>query len=116
MEPRNPWIFAGRAWLVVAFIFLYLPLVVLILFSFQKNRFPGLPLRGFTWEWYDKLFDDGVLVQALTNSMLVSPEVWSACSVIVRVRFLRWIAGSSNAVSKPVRTWRIGMCRFAAGA
>ena len=39
MEERNHWIFGGRAWMALAFAFLYLPLAVLILFSFQKNRF-----------------------------------------------------------------------------
>lgn len=82
MEERNHWIFAGRAWMVVAFFFLYLPLAVLILFSFQQNRFPGLPLKGFTWAWYEKLFDDGILTVALQNSMLVSPAAATVATVI----------------------------------
>lgn len=82
MEPRNHWILAGRLWLVVAFVFLYLPLLVLILFSFQKNRFPGLPLQGFSLEWYEKLFDDGILTTALENSMLVSPAAATVATVI----------------------------------
>lgn len=82
MEERNHWITAGRLWMGVAFVFLYLPMAVLILFSFQQNRFPGLPLRGFTWAWYEKMLDDGVLITALQNSMLVSPAAATVATII----------------------------------
>lgn len=79
---RNAWVGLGRLWLAVAYTFMFLPLVVLILFSVQKNRFPGFPLQGWTSEWYVKLFDDGVLTEALGNTMLVSPAAATVATVI----------------------------------
>lgn len=78
----NPWPFAGRVFLALAYGFLFLPLVLLVLFSFQANRFPGLPLQGFTVDWYVKLWETGTLINALGNSMLVSPAAATAGTVI----------------------------------
>jgi spermidine/putrescine transport system permease protein len=78
----NPWILAGRLWLAIAYTFMFLPLVVLVLFSFQKNRFPGFPLQGWTTEWYEKLVADGTLTAALGNTMIVSPAAATVATVI----------------------------------
>jgi spermidine/putrescine transport system permease protein len=41
-----------RAWAVVIFTFLYVPIAFLVLFSFEDSRTPGLPFTGFTLDWY----------------------------------------------------------------
>ena len=78
----NPWPLLGRAFLVVAYGFLFLPLIMLVLFSFQANRFPGLPLQGWTLQWDEKLFDQGTLISALGHSLIVSPAAATAGTVI----------------------------------
>lgn len=78
----NPWIALGRIWLGIAYAFMFLPLVVLVVFSLQKNRFPGFPLQGWTLEWYVKLFADGTLINALGNTMIVSPAAATVATVI----------------------------------
>ncbi|MBN8999004.1 MAG: hypothetical protein J0H54_06305, partial [Rhizobiales bacterium] len=79
---RNPWPFVGRLFLALTYVFLFLPIVVLILFSVQKNRFPGFPLQGWTTQWYEKLFHDGTLIEALGNSLIVSPLAATAATII----------------------------------
>lgn len=79
---RNPWPAMGRAFLALAYVFLFLPLVLLVIYSFQANRFPGLPLQGWTLQWYEKLFDQGTLISALGNSMLVTPAAATVGTVI----------------------------------
>ena len=79
---RVPWVGLGRAYLVAAYIFLFMPLVVLVLFSLQANRFPGLPLRGWTLDWYRELFREGDLIEALGNSLIVSPAAATAGTII----------------------------------
>jgi spermidine/putrescine transport system permease protein len=63
------------AWgyLLVGFVFLLLPMLTLVLFSFENSRLPTLPWTGWTWEWYEFLLSDGRLLTALQNSLLVSP-------------------------------------------
>ena len=79
---ENGYRLAGRVYLFLGFIFLLLPIAFLILFSFQKNVYSSLPLQGWTLQWYDKLVYDGVLFDALLNSLKVSPIAATAASVI----------------------------------
>jgi len=53
-------------------LFLYLPVVVLIIFSFNDNIVTTLPLRGFTFGWYEKLFANSDMMVAIGNSFYVA--------------------------------------------
>lgn len=55
-----------------AMVFLYLPIVVLIVFSFNDNRSMSLPLRGFTLKWYEKFIANGDMLEAIGNSLYVA--------------------------------------------
>lgn len=59
-------------YLVALFTFILLPVVVLVVFSFQDGRLPVPPLKGVTIEWYAKVLSDRDLMAALGNSMIVA--------------------------------------------
>jgi spermidine/putrescine transport system permease protein len=61
---------AGYALAIYAFIFL--PVVVLVLFSFQGSRFPVPPFTGPSLRWYDAVLADRSLTAGLLNSILVA--------------------------------------------
>ena len=52
--------------------FIFLPVVVLVLFSFQDGRFPIPPFEGATLRWYREIFADDDLTSALLHSLLVA--------------------------------------------
>lgn len=52
--------------------FLYLPVIVLIVFSFNDNSVMTLPLNGFTLDWYRKLFANEEMLRAIRNSFYVA--------------------------------------------
>mgnify|MGYP001813802545 FL=1 len=52
--------------------FIYLPVLTLVLFSFQEGRFPIPPFNGPSLRWYEAVFADGKLSAALGNSLLVA--------------------------------------------
>ena len=52
--------------------FLYLPIAILIIFSFNDSRTLAWPLTGFTWDWYAKLFSNDALIEAVGNSFYVA--------------------------------------------
>ncbi len=70
-----------RLAVALIFIFLYLPSVVIILYSFSitKGLF-GFPPLGFTLKWYEDMFRDQTVVTALVNSIVIA-VVSSALSV-----------------------------------
>ncbi len=53
------------------FIFLYAPMVVLIILSFNKSK-SRAKWGGFTIQWYVKLFHNSVVMQALINTLLIA--------------------------------------------
>ena len=42
-----------RIYLVMVFIFIFAPIATSVVFSFNSDRFPSLPLGSFTWHWYE---------------------------------------------------------------
>ncbi|HXV25956.1 MAG TPA: ABC transporter permease [Alphaproteobacteria bacterium] len=52
--------------------FIYLPVVILVLFSFQKGLLPVPPFEGPSLEWYERAFSNTRLMDALRNSVLVA--------------------------------------------
>lgn len=55
-----------------AMVFLYLPIVVLMVFSFNDNRSLTLPLRGFTLRWYEAFLNNADMLTAIKNSLYVA--------------------------------------------
>jgi len=51
--------------------FLYVPVLVLPVFSFNNSEFIAFPLSGFTTRWYAGLADDSAMLHALGNSLKV---------------------------------------------
>lgn len=59
-------------YLIVALVFIYLPVFILVLFSFQDGALPVPPFDGPSLRWYDKLLGNQRLIDALLNSVLVA--------------------------------------------
>jgi spermidine/putrescine transport system permease protein len=51
--------------------FLYLPIIVLVINSFNESRFGGV-WTGFSLKWYERLWHDRLIWSALTNSLIVA--------------------------------------------
>lgn len=62
---------AAAARLLPVYLFLYLPIIVLVVFSFNNSKY-STAWRGFTWKWYAKLLGNDQLVQAALNSLSVA--------------------------------------------
>jgi spermidine/putrescine transport system permease protein len=54
------------------FAFIYLPIVVLISYSFNRDGVGGFPPRHFTMDWYRQLFADSAIWDAVLNSLIVA--------------------------------------------
>ncbi|MBD3802869.1 ABC transporter permease [Thioclava marina] len=61
------WVYLGAI-----FTFILLPVVVLVIFSFQDGRLPVPPFKGATLKWYAKILADRDLMEALVNSLMVA--------------------------------------------
>jgi spermidine/putrescine transport system permease protein len=79
---RLLWAAAG-----LVLVFLYLPIAFMILLSFNEARTVGLPMTGFSLDWYGR---------ALNNRLLID-AVWNTVAVAIGVSVLATVIGSMAA-------------------
>lgn len=61
-----------RFYVVLVFAFIFMPIVASVIFSFNSQRFPTVPLGSFTTEWYETILNDPDIWEAARTSILVS--------------------------------------------
>ena len=64
-------IFLRNLYIFLVFAFLFLPIFIVILFSFNTSKL-NIIFEGFTLKWYVKLFENTSLLEALKNTLIVS--------------------------------------------
>jgi spermidine/putrescine transport system permease protein len=90
----------GRRWLWLMFwilvVFLYAPLVILLIFSFNDRELVSFPWEGFTLRWYETFVRNPEILESLRISLIVAAVTAVATTVLaipasialVRRRFL----------------------------
>lgn len=65
---RKLWL---RLWLAGIFVFLYAPIVILVIFSFNDSK-RNIVWQGFTLDYYGKAMANASLIEAFTNSLVIA--------------------------------------------
>jgi spermidine/putrescine transport system permease protein len=76
---------SGAIWWLIAIlilIFLFAPVVIVLLFSFNAAATTSLPFAGFSLHWYQVAFGDRLIVEALLNSVKVALVVAAFTGVV----------------------------------
>ena len=61
----------SKSYIGVTLAFLYAPILVLIVFSFNQSKSRGA-WTGFTLNWYQQLFTNEMIIQSLWNTLLIA--------------------------------------------
>lgn len=99
----------GKFWMAIVFAFLYLPLVFMMVFSFNSTR-QDARFTGFSLRWYEALFNDTGIINgfwtsiqvALTTGVLSAILATFAAFVLVRYRRFLGRTPFSGMVSAPL--------------
>ena len=67
---------------LLIYVFLFAPIVVLVLLSFNANRYGAFPVTGWTLKWYRAAVSDYQIHDALRTTLKVAAEV-TLVSVVV---------------------------------
>ncbi len=62
---------ASNVYTALVFVFLYLPILVLIMYSFNSTDSTSV-LKGFSFQWYRELFTDSATLNALKNTLVLA--------------------------------------------
>ncbi len=61
----------GKIYLSLVLMFLYIPIFVLIVFSFNETKSRSV-FSGFTLDWYEKLFNNEIIISSLVNTIIIA--------------------------------------------
>lgn len=61
----------SKSYVGLVMTFLYAPILVLIVFSFNQSKSRGA-WKGFTLSWYQKLFTNELIINALVNTLIIA--------------------------------------------
>ena len=74
---------AARLYTFLMFLFLYAPILVLIVFSFNDTETASRTVwSGFSLKWYQKLFEDRLILEALRNTLIIAVAAAAASTVL----------------------------------
>lgn len=68
-------------YLGIVFFLMYLPIAVVVIFSFNESKLP-VAFTGFSLQWYEKLFQDRAMQEALVNSLILAVSSCLVSAVI----------------------------------
>ena len=99
----------GRAWMALVFLFLYLPLLFMVVFSFNSSRQDAV-FTGFSLRWYEALGRDSKIVEGFWLSLQIAlatgvlSAVLGTFAAFVLVRYQRFIGRTvfSGMVNAPL--------------
>lgn len=96
---------ASRIYTALAFVFLFAPIAILLVFSFNEAKSLSV-FSGFSLKWYRELFHDSATLQSVRNTLLLavsamvlSTGLGTAASVGVHRLRTRWLRAALNTVT-----------------
>ena len=78
---KNFW---KRFYLVIVLLFLYLPIITLIVLSFNNTKTMGV-WKGFTLKWYQEMLSSPQILNAFCNTLFIALIAAAAAKPIVRL-------------------------------
>lgn len=75
----------GKLWLWIVYAFLFLPIFVVIAYSFNAAKYTSA-WKGFTLKWYSQLFGNAALIDAVVNTLSVAALAASLATLLGRPR------------------------------
>jgi len=83
VSPRARLARAGmHGYAAVIYAFLFAPIVLLVVLSFNASRFGGFPITGWTTHWYQVMWGDYQIHQALRTSLSLAAQVTALSTVV----------------------------------
>ena len=67
---------------VLVYIFMFAPIIVVVVLSFNSSMFGGFPMTGLSLRWYEKLMDNEAVLRAFRTSMWIALVTSVICTIL----------------------------------
>jgi spermidine/putrescine transport system permease protein len=82
-----------RLYTMVVYIWMFAPIAVVIILSFNPEQFGSFPMKGFSFKWYEKLAQNATIVSCFKNSLIIgflSASVSTMIGILAAMAFVRY--------------------------
>ncbi|MEY8840253.1 ABC transporter permease, partial [Cribrihabitans sp. XS_ASV171] len=60
-----------RGWAILVYVFMFLPVAVVVLLSFNASQFGSFPMTGFSFRWFVELWNNDAILRAFRTSIVL---------------------------------------------
>ena len=82
-----------RAFTTLVYLFMFAPIAVVVLLSFNSAQFGSFPIEGFSLRWFEELFNNAAIVRALQTSLwlaVVTAIVSTTFGILASIALVRY--------------------------
>jgi spermidine/putrescine transport system permease protein len=93
---------AIRAWTLLVYIFMFLPVGVVVLLSFNASQFGSFPMTGFSFRWFIELAQNEAIIAAFRTSIILgalTAVISTTLGVLASLALVRYKVPGSNLIS-----------------
>ncbi len=91
-----------RAWTVAVYIFMFLPVAVVVLLSFNASQFGAFPMTGLSFRWFVELAQNEAILRAFRTSIILgalTAAVSTTIGVLASLALIRYKVPGQNLIS-----------------
>lgn len=91
-----------RLYTIFVYIFMFAPIVAVIMLSFNPEQFGSFPMKGFSFTWYFKLIQNKPILLAFKNSLILgslTAVVVTVIGILAAIAFIRYEFPGKNALN-----------------
>ncbi|WP_272006037.1 ABC transporter permease [Roseovarius sp. ZX-A-9] len=91
-----------RGYAVLVYIFMFLPVMVVVLLSFNASQFGSFPMTGFSFRWFIELWENEAILRAFRTSVilgLLTAAISTTLGVLASLALVRYRVPGANMIS-----------------
>jgi len=73
-----------RLYTILVYVFMFAPIVAVVILSFNPQQFGSFPMEGFSFQWYVKLAQNRTIMGAFKNSLILG-SLTAVCVTIIGI-------------------------------
>ncbi|WP_424982547.1 ABC transporter permease [Maritalea sp. S77] len=91
-----------RAWTILVYSFMFLPVAVVIILAFNANQFGAFPMTGLSLRWFVALWENDAIVRAFQTSLtlgILTALISTSIGVLASLALVRYDFPGKNSIS-----------------
>ncbi len=91
-----------RGWAILVYLFMFLPVAVVVLLSFNANQFGSFPMTGFSFRWFVALWENEAVMRAFRVSFVLgalTAIISTTLGVLAALAMVRYDFPGKTAIS-----------------